>query len=386
MNCPVCGLNMPDDLRYCPSCGTPVQKPVINPVQPAMNAVQPVKKNKSSLPVILGCVGGGIVLLILVVLLFAIISGDVSELDNVNWDNDSENVTMAAEPQEQKINWVAEPFFEADNVQCVLFYDGDYIDSRYSLFYKDGKYGVIDETGNIVCNAVYDTPGYCEVCNGITFSYEEQLFSFETDSLIYHGGHGGGFSDFYYDLNSGAYMCVIGGEGPSYEIEYDVTGCYVVKECTKSVNYHDPRTGETYYDYVETGRYGLYYNGNLVVPLEYTNALGISDGVVAFYDGASWTYFSYDGTVILKNVATNGDTITWWTASPGAEYLDTENTAEVVYEFRCGSVPVKKDGKWGYMDKNGNMIIDAVFDKALPAYQNNAWVCVDGMWGIISVR
>ena len=28
---------------------------------------------------------------------------------------------------------------------------------------------------------------------------------------------------------------------------------------------------------------------------------------------------------------------------------------------------------------------DAVFDKALPAFENRAWVCVDGYWGIINL-
>lgn len=56
------------------------------------------------------------------------------------------------------------------------------------------------------------------------------------------------------------------------------------------------------------------------------------------YDGSTWTYFSSDGDVITENVPESTDTCSF-----------------------------------------GN------FEKALPAFENRAWVCVDGYWGIIEI-
>ncbi|MCL2046913.1 MAG: WG repeat-containing protein [Oscillospiraceae bacterium] len=49
-----------------------------------------------------------------------------------------------------------------------------------------------------------------------------------------------------------------------------------------------------------------------------------------------------------------------------------------------GLLSVKQDGLWGYIDLNGNLIIDFQFDKVQPFSEGLAAVCLDGKWGYIA--
>lgn len=103
------------------------------------------------------------------------------------------------------------------------------------------------------------------------------------------------------------------------------------------------------------------------------------------YDGEAWTYFDLNGNVVLENVPLNGDVLKWSKVISASDYTYQDMYTELVYEFSCGCVPMKQGDLWGYMDKNGEMIIDAQFEKALPAFNYKAWVCVDGVWGLIEI-
>lgn len=399
MYCSKCGYNVQGHATVCPRCGKQMKPNATAPQNPAYQKypyaqhppAQPQQKRQSNIPVIIGCVVGGIVLIVFVLILIGILADDIPELDDVNRDDSAvsgEDISDASDEEEavkSQFVWIKEPFFDADDMSVIHDYRS-YIDTKYVVCYLDGKSGLVDTNGNIVCDPVYSNPYYCDVCNGVSLDYSynanSRLFEFDTGRVVEHGGHGGSDGKLVYDLNSRSFMYICYGDGPSYEVDYNKSGCYVVYEAYKVLYDY---SYEAYYDYSETGRLGLYFNGELVVPFEYELATDVAEGVVGMYDGETWTYFAEDGTVILDNVATNSDVRLWYKpkSSDLNEYEEKYN--EWVYEFSCGCVPVKKDGKWGYMNKNGEMIVDAQFEKALPAYENRAWVCVDGLWGIIEL-
>ena len=74
-------------------------------------------------------------------------------------------------------------------------------------------------------------------------------------------------------------------------------------------------------------------------------------------------------------------------------YLNT-HTGEVispcVYEdglwFEDGFVPVKKDGKWGYLNEAGEEVTEFIFDDASPVYDGRVWVKLDGLYGVLNLR
>ena len=385
MYCSKCGFNVPENALFCPSCGNtmPAKKTAadnsrMNTAASSVSQGRPVKNN---LPVIIGCVAGGIVLIILLAVLVSLLADGASDLDNVNWG--SEQTTADAEPEEVQFRWIKEPFFEADDMSGIFDYNADYKNEGVFLYYSGGKCGLIDYEGNKICDALYTEPDYCKEFEGITFNSHMLIFEPEAGRIVEHGGHGGGFSQMMYDINSRSFIYICGGEGPSEEIDYDTTGCYIVYECSKE--YYDSYNNYHVYDYNETGRIGLYNNGELVIPFNYILATGISDDIIGMYDGEAWTYFDLNGNVVLEKVPFNGDVLKWSKVISASDYTYQDMYTELVYEFSCGCVPMKQGDLWGYMDKNGEMIIDAQFEKALPAFNYKAWVCVDGMWGLIEI-
>jgi len=59
---------------------------------------------------------------------------------------------------------------------------------------------------------------------------------------------------------------------------------------------------------------------------------------------------------------------------------------ENAYGFSEGFAAVCKDGKWGYIDKSGNLMIDYLFEKALPIHDGCAWVKYDGRVGRLKIN
>lgn len=302
-------------------------------------------------------------------------------------------------PESEQFSWYKKPFLMATDIHPVkneifrgVVYsytptDYGYHPTEYLAYYIGDKCGVINSYGDILTDALYSDPYFCPEGPGMVFRDQTLLYEYNTGEIIRGCGHGGGPARFYYDINSDEFICISGSEGENESLEYDKTASYIVMEAymEKMEQYVDFDA----YVIDETGKLGLYNNGKLVIPFEYVAAAEICEDVVAMYDGSMWTYFSVDGDVIMENVQTNGDIFKYNfenVYSETGEYLGTTaSELNAVYSYSCGSVPVKKDGKWGYMDKNGDIIIDTVFDKALPAFENRAWVCVDGYWGIIEI-
>ncbi|MBQ1716057.1 MAG: WG repeat-containing protein, partial [Firmicutes bacterium] len=61
---------------------------------------------------------------------------------------------------------------------------------------------------------------------------------------------------------------------------------------------------------------------------------------------------------------------------------------ECIYEdalyFEEGYCPVKKDGKWGLINEDGEEITGFVFDKMSSVYDGKVAVMIDGQFGIIN--
>ncbi len=54
--------------------------------------------------------------------------------------------------------------------------------------------------------------------------------------------------------------------------------------------------------------------------------------------------------------------------------------------FVEGYCPVSKDGKWAYIDEEGNEVTDFIFDDASTIYEGKAFVIVDGKAGILNIK
>jgi len=56
---------------------------------------------------------------------------------------------------------------------------------------------------------------------------------------------------------------------------------------------------------------------------------------------------------------------------------------ELIRVFSEGMAPVRIDGKWGYIDKTGNTVINPQFEEANAFHEDLAAVKQNGKWGYI---
>ena len=52
-------------------------------------------------------------------------------------------------------------------------------------------------------------------------------------------------------------------------------------------------------------------------------------------------------------------------------------------DFSENLASVRKNNKWGYIDRNGKLVIDYFYDKAKNFKEGLAPVCIDNKWGYI---
>ncbi len=157
-------------------------------------------------------------------------------------------------------------------------------------------------------------------------------------------------------------------------------------------------------------RFGLYMDGAVVLA---NCAFGVSDhrfeelgmfsnGYAAAKSGSKWGLIATDGVSWLVEPGWSGvvmdelgrcfcqnsvffrqDDGTVVLLSGGAQ---TGGPYEDARPFADGWAAVKKDGKWGFIDTNGEVMIDYQFEDALSFGQHLAAVKRDGLWGYVSLR
>lgn len=76
---------------------------------------------------------------------------------------------------------------------------------------------------------------------------------------------------------------------------------------------------------------------------------------------------------------------TYTTMINGATGSDIAVQYQDAKYFEDGYAPVKKAGKWGYIDQTGKEVTDFIFDDACTVYNGYAWVYYRGKYGIINL-
>lgn len=106
-------------------------------------------------------------------------------------------------------------------------------------------------------------------------------------------------------------------------------------------------------------------NGNIIIEAKYSSASLFYKGLaLASIIGKGWTVIDETG-----NELTNFESI------PGSIYNDFVN-----YEL----ISVKKDEKWGFIDRKGNLIITYKYDEVLDFNEGLTPVKVENLWGFIN--
>lgn len=294
--------------------------------------------------------------------------------------------------QKQAYRWLIEPTINADNI---ISFDGSQVDpnnekntayANYSVIRQNGKYGIIDYSGNMVVPAEYDDYYTCwcgevtlfNIINEKNDEYEYCSIDSSNQVVYYAAEHHDSSPKYYWNSNEEKIYVKDADEEQGEEY----TGKKAVVVCEADVKKSD----NGFYDIspVSEPLYGLAKKDKLILDMQYTDFYapaykGAGLTCIAFEnDEDKWGYVGSDGKTII-DFKCDGDMSAYC-----GKVIDDEMAVHP-YLFTDDYLPVSIDSSYGYYDIDGNCIVKpGEFDQARPAHNGKAWVMKSGKWGVIA--
>lgn len=294
--------------------------------------------------------------------------------------------------QKQAYRWLIEPTINADNI---ISFDGSQVDpnnekntayANYSVIRQNGKYGIIDYSGNMVVPAEYDDYYTCwcgevtlfNIINEKNDEYEYCSIDSPNQVVYYAAEHHDSSPKYYWNSNEEKIYVKDADEEQGEEY----TGKKAVVVCEADVKKSD----NGFYDIspVSEPLYGLAKKDKLILDMQYTDFYapaykGAGLTCIAFEnDEGKWGYVGSDGKTII-DFKCDGDMSAYC-----GKVIDDEMAVHP-YLFTDDYLPVSIDSSYGYYDIDGNCIVKpGEFDQARPAHNGKAWVMKSGKWGVIA--
>lgn len=294
--------------------------------------------------------------------------------------------------QKQAYRWLIEPTINADNI---ISFDGSQVDpnnekntayANYSVIRQNGKYGIIDYSGNMVVPAEYDDYYTCwcgevtlfNIINEKNDEYEYCSIDSSNQVVYYAAEHHDSSPRYYWNSNEEKIYVKDADEEQGEEY----TGKKAVVVCEADVKKSD----NGFYDIspVSEPLYGLAKKDKLILDMQYTDFYapaykGAGLTCIAFEnDEGKWGYVGSDGKTII-DFKCDGDMSAYC-----GKVIDDEMAVHP-YLFTDDYLPVSIDSSYGYYDIDGNCIVKpGEFDQARPAHNGKAWVMKAGKWGVIA--
>ena len=294
--------------------------------------------------------------------------------------------------QKQAYRWLIEPTINADNI---ISFDGSQVDpnnekntayANYSVIRQNGKYGIIDYSGNMVVPAEYDDYYTCwcgevtlfNIINEKNDEYEYCSIDSSNQVVYYAAEHHDSSPKYYWNSNEEKIYVKDADEEQGEEY----TGKKAVVLCEADVKKSD----NGFYDIspVSEPLYGLAKKDKLILDMQYTDFYapaykGAGLTCIAFEnDEGKWGYVGSDGKTII-DFKCDGDMSAYC-----GKVIDDEMAVHP-YLFTDDYLPVSIDSSYGYYDIDGNCIVKpGEFDQARPAHNGKAWVMKSGKWGVIA--
>lgn len=229
---------------------------------------------------------------------------------------------------------------------------------EYAVYVQNGKKGLIDQDGKVVIEAVYDEIAYNGKDKG--------------DIAVRDG------KDCFF-INQQGYKTKMPEE--TYEAVSALSQSRIVAK--------------------KDGKYGyLDKNFNAKTEFIYEDATPFYEGVAAVKQGEKWALIDRKGELVtdflFEEVSRNSRGICsinkmiavrqgkdFFFINEKGERL-SEQTYEEVKTFEGDDMcAVRMKGKWGYVDKNGNLNIECSYEDAKPFTNGYAAVKKNGIWGYI---
>ena len=290
--------------------------------------------------------------------------------------------------------WFIQPRISAENI---IVFDGSQINSdldeinqmyrELAVICQNGLYGFIDYNGSIVIKPEYKyyflDPGGQIVLYNIKDKKnnvrEYCTMDDEGHIATSYDSHGSSRVKYYYDTENR--KCYVTRESEDWSVkEYTDKKAVVAQKASVYESYGrmelvEPEEGQ--------GGYGIVSDGEIVLDFEYDDYYappykGGGTTAFALKKDDKWGYFTPKGEKLIDFrcdgifSAYNGEM---------SDEIDSGHPFLYSEDFLAVSI----NSSFGYYNMDGKCLVrSSEFAQARPVHHKKAWVCVDGMWGIIS--
>lgn len=254
--------------------------------------------------------------------------------------------------------------------------------SEYIIVNEENKYGVINTTGTVLIEPNYEAVKYLN--SSTMFAIKEsgvwKLYDTENSNTIIDGG----YDDIVEVKNDNITIIKEG--------KYGIIN--INKEEKISPQYDDLKyVFSIYYIAKKDGKFGVINSENEeVIPFEYTNMVYVENGGFIQADKSETETVIFDNNLgqklsgIISEINIDKGYIRIYTNNEYKYYnfkFEEKKLSDLMFDNTL--FLNKKDGKYGYIDKEGNTIIDYIYDDGTE--QNSCGFSAikkDGVWGSIN--
>lgn len=302
--------------------------------------------------------------------------------------------------EETVYTWAVEPEIEADDIYYlketgIRNYPLNEMERQmftdYAVIKRGDSYGLIDMDGEIL-----DGMDYIEVTSGSGY------YMLKTEEPVYIPEYGWEMDSFY--LYEDEIIPAIGVEGDAYGFKgafyycdglqniFDAygedafgprtwtdpeDGIPVKKSDTilKEISGNGVQDWSAWLDELPGG-YGIYFGNDMITDFIYEACGSSSSGLLAVQQEGKWGYVDNEGNIVIP-IEYDAS----WT-----QYVPQNGKEEQDYCYAAaeGYVVLVKDGVWEIRDVHNEPVIDpGVFEEIRPVYDGKCWVKQDGRWGVI---
>ena len=124
---------------------------------------------------------------------------------------------------------------------------------------------------------------------------------------------------------------------------------------------------------VASSKYGYIGRSLLLeIALLYENAMDFSENMAAVKKDGKWGYINKGGVTVIPFD---------FDSCAAADVMGRD----CAFSFRGGLAPVSKGGKFGIINKKAETVVDFEFDVILPGENGSYIACKNGIWGVLKI-
>ena len=289
--------------------------------------------------------------------------------------------------------WSLKPTVQAENM---IVFDGSQIDpdrsdlndmyERVAIICQNGQYGFMDYKGNLLAQPKFKYYMLDPCGQVVLYNVTDEKHNVREYCTMDSDGHittsytptTGTRVKYYYDVDN--QKTYISRESDEWRVQaFSESKTVVAEKADVSEEFGRIEVVESD---SAIKQYGLVADNKVILDFEYTGFYAprfesAEKTAIALEKDGKWGYFNEKGEELIKF---NCESVY---SSYNGELSDAIDSGHP-YLFSEDIVAVSINYSFGYYNHEGKCLVrSSEFSQARPVHHGKAWVCVDGMWGVI---